>query len=189
MEFTGRFDGLVVDYATGRQKVSLSVNEDARGAFDELKDCDLSITIKKYRKKRSLDSNAFYWCIISKLSKVLGTSMPELHNTMLCRYGFPEIIDDKAVRVVLPDTEETEKKVRFSEYYHLKPTTQVVTMADGKPYRTHILMRGSSSFNTEEMARLIDGLITECKEAKIPDREIATPDERRLLKEKYGVDL
>lgn len=189
MDFTGRFDGLVVDYTTKRQKVSLTVNEDVTGVYDELKDCDLSISIKKYRKKRSLDSNAYYHIILSKLSKKIDTSMPELHNQMLCRYGFPEIIDGKSVRVVLPDTEETEKKVRFSEYYHLKPTTQVVTMADGKPYRTHVLMRGSSSFDTAEMARLIDGLISECKEAKMPDREIATPDEVRLLKEKYGVTL
>ena len=43
--------------------------------------------------------------------------------------------------------------------------------------------------NTEEMSRLISGLITMCKEAQIPDREIATPEEKRLLKERYGVDV
>jgi hypothetical protein len=39
------------------------------------------------------------------------------------------------------------------------------------------------------MSRLISGLITMCKEAQIPDREIATPEEKRLLKERYGVDV
>ena len=28
-----------------------------------------------------------------------------------------------------------------------------------------------------------------CKEAGIPDREIATPEEKRLLKERDGVDV
>ena len=39
------------------------------------------------------------------------------------------------------------------------------------------------------MARLIDGMITMCKESGIPDSEIATPDEKRILEEKYGVKL
>lgn len=37
--------------------------------------------------------------------------------------------------------------------------------------------------------RLIDGLITSCKEAGLAASEIATPDEKRLLKERYGVDI
>lgn len=190
MDFTGRFDSLIIESGFfPRNKIILQVNEDARTAYEELKGCDLSISIKKYRKKRSLDANSYYWVVLSKLAKKIETSMPELHNQMLCRYGFPEVIDGKYVRVVLPDTEETEKKVRFSEYYHLRPTTQVVSMADGKPYRTHVLMRGSSSYDTEEMSWLIKGLISECKEAGIPDREISTPDEVRLLKEKYNVEL
>lgn len=54
---------------------------------------------------------------------------------------------------------------------------------------SYMLMRGSSTYNTEEMSRLISGLITDCKEAGIPDREIATPDEQRILKEKYNIEL
>lgn len=60
---------------------------------------------------------------------------------------------------------------------------------DGVMYRTYKLLRGSSTYNTEEMARLIDGLITSCKEAGMTDAAIATPDEKRLLKERYGVDI
>ena len=60
---------------------------------------------------------------------------------------------------------------------------------DNVMYRTYRLLRGSHTYNTEEMSRLIDGMITMCKEAGIPDREIATPEEKRLLKERYGVDV
>ena len=60
---------------------------------------------------------------------------------------------------------------------------------DGIMYRTYKLLRGSHTYNTEEMARLIDGMVTMCKEAGIPDSEIATPEEKRLLKERYGVDV
>lgn len=48
-------------------------------------------------------------------------------------------------------------------------------------------MRGSSYYNSAEMARLIDGLIQECKDAEIPESEIMTPDEKRILEERYGI--
>ena len=108
---------------------------------------------------------------------------------MLQLYGYPEVIDDKHVLMVIPETEEAHNKVMKAEEYHLKPTSDVREGKDGIIYRTYILMRGSRTYNTEEMARLISGLITECKGAGIPDSEIATPDEKRLLKERYGVDL
>ena len=58
MDFTGIFQGLSMNYATGKQTVSFELNEDAREAFQDLKGCEkLTIQIKKYRKKRSLDAN------------------------------------------------------------------------------------------------------------------------------------
>ena len=51
------------------------------------------------------------------------------------------------------------------------------------------MLRGSHTYNTEEMSKLIDGLIAECRNVGIPDAEIASPEEKRLLKERYGVDL
>ena len=67
-----------MDYVTRKQSLSLEVNEDARDAFQELKDCEkLVIQIKKYRKKRSLDANAYYWVLITKLARRLELSNPE----------------------------------------------------------------------------------------------------------------
>lgn len=66
---------------------------------------------------------------------------------------------------------------------------KIIKGLDGIMYRTYKLLRGSSTYDTSEMARLIDGLITSCKEAGLAASEIATPDEKRLLKERYGVDI
>lgn len=53
MDFTGIFQGLSMNYATGKQTASFELNEDAREAFQDLKGCEkLTIQIKKYRKKR-----------------------------------------------------------------------------------------------------------------------------------------
>ena len=190
MDFTGIFQGLSMNYATGKQTASFELNEDAREAFQDLKGCEkLTIRIKKYRKKRSLDANAYYWVLVSKLGKVLDMANPEVHNIALIRYGQPWIIDGKSVFTTIPDTEEAENKVKNSTEYHLQPTSQVREGVDGVMYRTYRFLRGSRTYNTEEMSRLISGLITMCKEAQIPDREIATPEEKRLLKERYGVDV
>ena len=190
MDFTGIFQGLSMNYATGKQTASFELNEDAREAFQDLKGCEkLTIRIKKYRKKRSLDANAYYWVLVSKLGKVLDMANPEVHNIALIRYGQPWIIDGKSVFTTIPDTEDAENQVRYAVNYHLQPTSQVREGNDNVMYRTYRLLRGSHTYNTEEMARLIGGMITMCKEAGIPDREIATPEEKRLLKERYGVDL
>lgn len=190
MNFTGKLEGLKMDYATKKQSISVEVNEDARDAFQELKDCEkLDIQIKKHREKRSLDANAYYWVLITKFAKKLELSNPEAHNMCLIRYGYPVILSGKSAFTTIPDTEEAENKVKNSTEYHLQPTSQVRKGVDGVMYRTYRLLRGSRTYNTEEMSRLISGLITMCKEAQIPDREIATPEEKRLLKERYGVDV
>ena len=189
-KFTGVLKQPIIDFVSGRLTALFEPDEDFRETYEELKDCDkLSFEIKKYKAKRSLDANAYYWTLITKIARILEVSNAEQHNRMLQLYGYPEVIDDKHVLTVIPETEEAHAKVMKAEEYHLKPTSDVREGKDGILYRTYILMRGSRTYNTEEMARLISGLITECKEAGIPDSEIATPDEKRLLKERYGVDL
>lgn len=159
MDFTGIFQGLSMNYATGKQTASFELNEDAREAFQDLKGCEkLTIQIKKYRKKRSLDANAYYWVLVSKLGKVLDMANPEVHNIALIRYGQPWIIDGKSVFTTIPDTEDAENQVRYAVNYHLQPTSQVREGNDDVMYRTYRLLRGSHLYNTEEMARLIEKL-------------------------------
>ena len=67
MEFTGTFSDLMVDFSTGKQKAVLTLNEDARQTFENLKDKELSISIKKYRKKRSLDANSTFMSLWERL--------------------------------------------------------------------------------------------------------------------------
>lgn len=190
MRFTGRLKEPVIDFLTGRVTVLIEVYEDFRQAYEELKGCDkLSVEIKRYRAKRSLDANAYYWVLVSKLAKVHGLTDAEVHNMALRLYGQTEIYDGKGVYMMIPDTDDARKKADNAMDYHLRPTSQVREENDGVMYRTYKLLRGSHTYNTEEMARLIDGMITMCKESGIPDSEIATPDETRILEEKYGVKL
>ena len=82
------------------------------------------VEIREYRKKRTLDQNAMYWAILTEFAKALGMSNAEAHNRMLRNYGQAEIIGEKLVYVILPDTEEAEQKALNAESYHLRPTSQ-----------------------------------------------------------------
>ena len=190
MECIGRLKSLGIDLMSRHQKLEIEIDSDIRKEYDKLKDKDkLRIHIVQYKKKRSLDANAYYWTLLTKFADVIGLSNPEAHNMMLCGYGQSEIFDGKAVYVTIPDTEEAEKKVNNATDYHLAPTSQVRLGNDGVMYRTYRMLRGSRTYDTKEMSRLIDGLITCCKEAGIPETEIASPNEKEILKERYGVNF
>lgn len=190
MKFTGRLKEPVIDFLSGKMAAVIQINEDFRQTYEDLKDCEkLSVEIKRYRKKRSLDANAYYWVLVTKLSGLIGASNAEIHNMLLRGYGQPEIYEGKGVYLTIPDTDEARKKADTSTDYHVFPTSQVRTGDDGVVYRTYKLLRGSHTYNTAEMSRLIDGAISECKHAGMSDSEIATPDEKRLLKEIYGVEM
>lgn len=190
MECIGRLKGLGIDLMSRHQKLEIEVDSDIRKEYDKLKDKEkLRIRIVQYRKKRSLDANAYYWTLLAKFADVIGLSNSEAHNMMLRGYGQSEIFDGKAVYVTIPDTEEAEKKVNNATDYHLAPTSQVRMGNDDVMYRTYRLLRGSRTYDTKEMSRLIDGLITCCKEAGIPETEIASPNEKEILKERYGVNF
>lgn len=49
--------------------------------------------------------------------------------------------------------------------------------------------KGSSKYNSKEMSRLINGILEDCREAKIPESDLLTPDEKIELKEKWGVEV
>ena len=143
MKFTGKLKEPVIDYLTNRLTILFEPNEDFRQAYEELKDVNkLILEIKPYRRKRSLDANAYYWVLVGKLAKAIGLSNNEVHNMLLRGYGHPEIFEGKSVYMTIPDTEEAEKKVNNAMDYHLKPTSQVregvVTLRILRMSSTHI---------------------------------------------------
>lgn len=130
--------------------------------------------IKEYKGKRSLNSNSYYWALLSQLARKLRMTNPRLHNLMLRDCAPPYMIDDHIAMQPIPDTEAAENQILESETYHLKPTSGIIEGNDGITYRWYIVLRGSSTFNTEEMAFLLDRLIDECKQQGI---QTLTPTE------------
>jgi hypothetical protein len=163
MTLTGKIVGVNIDFATDVPKITLTVNEknDLLCGYDELKDVEkLSIEIKPYRKKRSLDQNAYAWVLIGKIADKLRTSKDEVYLDMLKRYGQGGVIK------VQPQNE----KVILAALKYYEPHEKLYTETD-KYYR---IWAGSSGYNTEEMTIFVDGIISEAQELGI---QTLTPDE------------
>nr|WP_295301140.1 hypothetical protein [uncultured Blautia sp.] len=187
MEFTGKIKSLAKDLVTGKWNLQVELNENAQEAMELIKHEKLDIRLKQHRDKRSLDANAYYWVLLTKLAKVHGWANSEAHNRMLRRYGQMERVDGNLIAVYLPDTKETERDVLNKVEYHLSPLRKTTVTKRGEIKRIYILLRGSSTYDTEEMAHLISGLIQDCRDSGIPDSEIMTPFEKQKLFEQYGI--
>ena len=127
--------------------------------------------IKQYRKPRSLDSNAYMWVLLSKMADVLHTTKDELYLEVLSRYGvFTHII-------VKPEVVSRVKE----EWRTVRELGEVTV--NGKTGIQLQCYFGSSTYSTKEMAALIDGVVSECKELDI---EVLPPYELQRLKEEWG---
>ena len=184
--FTGRFESLMFNYLGKGQKAVISLNEDARQAFEELKDKDvITVKIDRYKKKRSLNANSYFHVLCGKIADKLGISKPRCKNILIGRYGQPELLDGGEEAIL--KTNITVSKMMEQEALHCMPCGS--KEENGIEVNFFRLYRGSHTYNTSEMSVLIDGAIQEAKDIGIPDSEIATPDEKRILKEKYGVEI
>lgn len=138
----------------------------------------LSLIIKTWRNKRSLDANAYYWVLVEKIAKLNKTSKNVVHNIMLERYGALERMENgQLVPVCIRDDIDH----RELDYMHLKPTSKTLEKG-GIRYRWYYLIRGSSQYDVLEMGALIDGIVSECKELEI---ETLPPDQIRRMKEAW----
>lgn len=164
MEGAGTITAVARDYESGNTLVSILMEDVPVQELQGLKSLGkLSVSLKKYRRKRSLDANSYYWCLVGKMASVTGHSAIRIHNTLLERYGVLDHMEDGSLIpfCIRDDIDHLE----FS-YPHLKPTQKTLGK-DGRLYRWHYQLKGSSEFNTGEMSDLINGTISECREMDI----------------------
>ena len=175
--FTGTLDDLLERPTDHRQVISLSINEDAREAFQSLSGQKVRIKIEKYREKRSLDANAYFHVLVGKIADVIGISKNRCKNMLICRYGQMEFLDDSPV--VIHSNVPIEKMAE-QQFLHCDP---VDCYTDGDTEMTiYQVYRGSHTYDTKEMSILIDGTVQEAKDLDI---ETMSPDELERMMKAY----
>lgn len=160
--------------AHGEQYITITVTQDFRSEYDALKDADVDVQIKKFRKQRSLDANAYAWVLIDKLAAKLKMPKNDVYRELIRNIGgVSQTVCVKSDAVDSLRTGWTRNGIGwFSEEFpsKLEGCTNV------------ILYFGSSSYDTAQMSNLIDLLIEDCKAQGI---ETATPDEIARYKEEW----
>jgi hypothetical protein len=183
MKFTGKLKEPVIDFRTGRLTLLFETYDDFREAYEELKDKDkLSLEIKPYRAKRSLDSNSYLWILLEKLADKMGTTRWKAYLKSLESHGAFEYIPLREKDIYLAQSVFRIVRDRGS---------QEVEDKRGNVEILHTLQcfKGSSKYNSKEMSRLIQGVLDDCREWGIPEADLLTPDEKLELKQKWGVDV
>lgn len=157
---------------TGRQRLTLELDGDFRREYDQLKDVPVDVTIKKHRKRRSLDANAYFWVLCGKLSEKLRIPPKEIY-----RHYIPDVGGN--FEIVPVRVERLEAWARIWANGHDGRVTEDMGQCRHTPgYHNVRCYIGSSEYDTAQMSRLIDLIIADCKEQGI---ETMTPAELARL--------
>ena len=126
--------------------------------------------IKEFKQKRSLDSNSYMWILADKLAGKLRSTKEEIYRIAVSNVGvFTEI--------KVADAEAAKRFKRIWQHNGVGWLTRTINETTIQAYY------GSSTYNTQEMARLIDFLQDECRRQGI---EIRPKEEVEAMLTEWG---
>lgn len=126
----------------------------------------LDLQVKEHREKRSLDANAYFHVLVNDIARETRSSADEVKIDLVLNYGTIATLDDGSpFKICLP---KGKKPFTFYPYCRWIGETE-----NGKG-EWYICYKHTHELNTKEMARLIDGTISEAKDLGIETR---TPKE------------
>lgn len=176
MKLKGKIKDINVDFNTNNLIVSIETAEKEKGKLiDELKEKELSIELKQYRKKRSLDANGYLWVLCDEIAKVLNTTKEKVYKKSVHEVGVFDYImlTNNAVDTFIQNW-ETKGLGWFCEKMDKCKIEKCTKL---------MVYYGSSTYDTKEMARLIDYVVEEAKEIGVDTR---TPEEIENMKNLWG---
>ena len=134
------------------------------------KDRLYDLEIKEHRKKRSLDANAYAWVLINKIADALRITPIEIYRQAIQNIGGNyEILPVKA------EAAEHFKQCWEAQGLGWPCVDMGKSKLDG--YRNLRAYYGSSTYDTRQMAQLIDNLVQDCRALDIEvksEEEIAS---------------
>ena len=176
MDFTGKITDISLDIFERKPKITfLADDTDTLEQIEELMSCaKLSVEVKKWRKKRSLDSNAYAWVLMGKIAEKLETTSLEVYRREIRELGICE---------VLPIRNEVVE--RYIEAWQKNGKGWVCDTAKSKldGYTNVYAYYGSSSYDSAEMSRFINNIVEECKDLNI---ETKSEEELNSLLNEWG---
>lgn len=142
----------------GQTEITFTAPKSVIRQFDGLKDKPLTVTVKEFRQKRSLSQNSYLWVLLDKLAQKLNRSKEDIYKLYIKDYGVFEI---------LPIKNEAVESFKARWQKGLGWFCEDLGESKLQGYTKLIAYYGSSTYNTQEMTRLIDAVVQDCREQGI----------------------
>lgn len=135
---------------------------------------ELSVEVKQYRQKRSLDANNYCWVLCQKLAEKLNSTKEDIYKEAIRKAGQFDFIAvaDRAVEQFV----KAWQAKGLGWYAETMPSK-----IDG--CKKVMVYYGSSVYDSKSMAHLIDYVVSECKAQGI---EPLPPDELARIKSEWS---
>ena len=173
-EMTGEFHSIAFT-ADGKPLITFKVNEyhEAVKASQEFTEgVTVALKVGKRNKKRSLDSNAYFWILVDKLSQRLNLPKEEIYRNAIRNIG-------GVSEIVCVQNKAVEKLCQGWQKMGIGWQTDTMpSKIDG--CTNVVLYYGSSTYDQKQMTSLIDNIVQDCKAVGI---ETLTPIELARLTE------
>ena len=171
MQSTATIKNMSIDYETNKPQITLLLDKrESILSLQEIKEDKLSVEIKKWRKKRSLDANAYCWVLCDSIAKELSkngiTTKEEVYKDAILQIGtfepfivqektyenFKRIWEKQGLGFLVQEVSRKDKCVKVNAYY------------------------GSSTYDSKEMSLLIEILVQLAKSLDVETKSKAEID-------------
>lgn len=175
---SGKLRDLSQEFSTGKQLLTIELAEDFRNYFDEFKEKDLSVEIKPKVKKRTNTANSFLWATLSDISEKTQIPPEDIYKKLIPDVGGNyDIFPVKNSRVEIVMRAWQSRGIGWLCRVFDKPSKH-------EGYTNVVFYLGSSQYDREQMARIIDLALQEAREQGIPPR--LTQAEIQATIERWG---
>lgn len=176
MKVKGKLACVQYDFE-GRQQLVITIDSKLYNELDAIVDKKLDIEIKESKNKRSLNANAYLWVLCTKLSEIkeINLSREQIYRRAIKKSGVAKDFHNLT---------ESEAKTLKSAWERLG-IGWFTERVDYEPDGDRIVLRcyyGTSSYNTEQMSRVLESLVQDAKACGI---DVLTDRERTLLYEDW----
>ena len=160
--------------AGGEWLVSFTTRDDPRKTFDQFTDKDVNVEIKKAYKGRSRTANDFCWALCTDIGNALKPPVPkeEVYRNAIKEVGTFEVMHMRAEAIDTFRQIWTQRGVGWF--------TEVVDYSPIPGAKVVFAYYGTSTYNTEEMSRVLDFLRQDAENMGIVI-PVSKEEEGRLL--------
>ena len=141
--------------ANGEEKgKARQIAEEMRTSLTSAKEAvKYEISIKKYSPKRSLNANSYFWTLTTELARVLKVKSEDIYREYVKELGICQTVEINNAAV---------KTLQYA--WADRGLGWIAEVLDKGERQTVVnLYYGSSSYNSRQMAQLIDLVVNDCK--------------------------